>query len=86
MRSVASKVSLHGPREGRAFLTPGGTLPRFLLGGHFSSKLIHFPGASVGLFFVRIQLTVQAAELCLLEVRLCQEAARGAILGLLLAC
>lgn len=86
MRSVAGEVSLHGPLEGRAFLTPGGMLPRFLFGGHFSSKLIHFPGASAGLFFVRIQLTVQAAEHCLFEVRLRQEAARAAILGPLLAC
>lgn len=56
VRSVVGEVSLHGPEEGRVFLTPGGMLPLFLLGGHFSSKLIHFPGKSAGLFFVRIQL------------------------------
>lgn len=85
MRSLAGEVSLHGPEEGRAFLTPGGMLPLFLPGGHFSSKLIQFPGKSAGLFFVRIQLTVQAAEHCLSKVRLRQEAARAAIVGPLLA-
>lgn len=57
----------------------------FLLRGHFSSKLIHFPGESASLLFVRIQLTVQASAQCLFEVRLLQEGASAASLAPLLA-
>lgn len=61
VRSVEGEVSTHRWGKGEALLSPGGMLPFFLFGGHFSSKLIHFPGRSAGLF-VWIQLTVQASS------------------------
>lgn len=71
-------IGLQG-QGGGVLLTQGGICLFFLLGGHFSSKLFTSQ-VKVLASFVRIQLSVQTSEQCLVEVRLLQQGASAVTL------